>query len=424
MALISSAKMLSLRITLLTIILCGYTIRAQDLPPNIAGVIADIFNPNTTTTPRPAATRRPGIGDIVTSEPIAATLEPQILKTDDGVKCTCVPYYLCRPGDNTLRDDGEIDGFGKIDIRFDPYSCQHYLDICCIDNRTVSEPINPIPVDQRPNQPTGCGIRNLQVDFEITGNNNYESNFGELPWTIALLTTDSEEYFCAGSLIHPQVVLTAAHCVRKYGPNQFKARAGEWDSQTTRERLPFQELNAQQIIMHPNFNPQNVANDFALVVVTQPFVLADHINVVCLPAPNVEPAPAEVCLSSGWGRDKFGSAGKYSVIQKRVPLPIVGRDQCQSIFRSSRLGKYFELDPSFLCAGGQQGVDTCTGDGGGPLVCTADASQNRYYQSGIVAWGLGCHDPIPAAYASVAQGRTWIDQEMNNLGFGVTSYSY
>ncbi|XP_055904302.1 phenoloxidase-activating factor 2 [Eupeodes corollae] len=407
-----------------TTVLCCSSVSAQDLPPNIAGVIADIFNSNATTTQRPVATRRPGFGDIVTSEPITATSQPQILKTDDGVKCTCVPYYLCRPGDNTLRDDGEVDGFGKIDIRFDPYSCQHYLDICCIDNRTVSEPIKTTPVVNRPNQPTGCGIRNANVDFEITGNNDNEANFGELPWTVALLSTDNEEYFCAGSLIHPQVVLTAAHCVRKYGPNQFKARAGEWDSQTTRERLPFQELNAQQIIMHPGFNPQNVANDFALVVMSQPFVLADHINVVCLPAPNVVPAAGETCLSSGWGRDKFGSAGKYSVIMKRVPLPVVEFGQCQSVFRASRLGKYFVLDPSFMCAGGQQGVDTCTGDGGGPLVCSADASQNRYYQSGIVAWGLGCNDPIPAAYASVALARTWIDEEMNKLGYGVSSYSY
>ncbi len=31
--------------------------------------------------------------------------------------------------------------------------------------------------------------------------------------------------------------------------------------------------------------------------------------------------------------------------------------------------KTFELDESFLCAGGKANMDTCEGDGGGPLVC-------------------------------------------------------
>lgn len=393
---------------------------AQD--PSLVGVIQDIFNETTTVSSRP--TRRPGIGDIVTSEPITSTSEPQVLKTDDGVKCVCVPYYLCRPDDNTIRDDGEIDGFGKIDIRFDPYSCQHYLDICCIDNRTLTEPIVPVPVTDRPNQPKGCGIRNMEVDFEITGNNQNEANFGELPWTVALLNPNTNEYVCAASLIHPQVVLTAAHCVNKPGSNQLMARAGEWDSQTTRERLPFQEKPLRQLILHPKFDSKSLANDFALLVLTEPITLADHINVVCLPPPNVQPAAGTTCLSSGWGRDIFGTAGKYSVIMKRVPLPTVAFNECEQRFRKTRLGKYFKLDPSFICAGGQPNVDTCEGDGGGPLVCPAVAAENRYYQSGIVAWGLGCNDPIPAAYGNVAYAREWIDAQMTTLGFGTTSYTY
>lgn len=47
------------------------------------------------------------------------------------------------------------------------------------------------------------------------------------------------------------------------------------------------------------------------------------------------------------------------MILKRVELPVVTHDTCQSILRTTRLGKYFVLDESFICAGGEVGKDTC-----------------------------------------------------------------
>lgn len=44
---------------------------------------------------------------------------------------------------------------------------------------------------------------------------------------------------------------------------------------------------------------------------------------------------------------------------KRVEVPVVGRGECQSKLRETRLGKYFVLDKSFICAGGEPGKDTC-----------------------------------------------------------------
>lgn len=55
----------------------------------------------------------------------------------------------------------------------------------------------------------------------------------------------------------------------------------------------------------------------------------------------------------------IGKEGRYQVILKRVELPVVPHNTCQNTLRTTRLGKYFVLDRSFICAGGESGKDTC-----------------------------------------------------------------
>lgn len=150
-------------------------------------------------------------------------------------------------------------------------------------------------------------------------------------------------------------------------------------------------------------------------------MLDDHINTICLPTQGLV-STDNTCVASGWGKDVFGKKGKYSVIMKRVELPVVDSQQCQQTLQSTRLGPRFRLDPSFICAGGQPGVDTCQGDGGAPLVCPT-GKDNRHVQSGIVSWGIGCKEDRPAVYVDVANFRSWIDSQMTLIGFGMNSYS-
>lgn len=59
------------------------------------------------------------------------------------------------------------------------------------------------------------------------------------------------------------------------------------------------------------------------------------------------------------------------------------------------------------------------------MVCPVGRrSENRYAQNGIVAWGIGCADELPAVYANVAAAREWIDSQMNFIGLGTTYYTY
>lgn len=153
-----------------------------------------------------------------------------------------------------------------------------------------------------------------------------------------------------------------------------------------------------------------------------PFLLDDHISPICLPQQGLI-STGNTCVASGWGKDVFGKAGKYSVIMKKVDLPVVDSSACQRTLQSTRLGPRFRLDSSFICAGGEPGRDTCQGDGGAPLACPTSGQGNRYVQSGIVSWGIGCKENRPAVYTNVAVLRDWVDQEMTTMGFGTAAYS-
>ncbi|CAH1641717.1 unnamed protein product [Spodoptera littoralis] len=107
------------------------------------------------------------------------------------------------------------------------------------------------------------------------------------------------------------------------------------------------------------------------------------------------------CLATGWGKDKFGKEGRYSTVLKKVVLPVVSHDRCEHLLRSNTsLGKLFNLHSTFMCAGGEKDKDTCTGDGGSPLACPMDT--DRFVQSAMVAWGVGCgKDGVPGVYVDV-----------------------
>lgn len=339
-----------------------------------------------------------------------------VMNMDD---CVCVPYYQC--------NDKEIitNGKGVIDIRL--RSCKNYLDFCCRPADRVDKPITKKP---SPTKQIECGIRHLDgVGFRILGDLNNESQFGEFPWMVAILTEEIVNEFnlfkCGGALIHPQVVLTAAHCVasNRKDKHKLKIRAGEWDTQTNKELLPHQDRKVDTVVIHEKYYSGALHNDFALLLLTEPVILSDNVDTICLPEADAV-FDNQRCFASGWGKNVFGKEGNYQIILKKIELPIISREPCVQALRKTRLGQYFELDESFICAGGEPGKDTCKGDGGSPLVCPLANDPSRYVQAGIVAWGIGCGDNTPGVYANVALARNWIDEQIALYNFNTNSYKY
>lgn len=409
----------------LLLLVCGSTV-AQNEDIDLESLISGLFTP-------PPPTTNQGIqpaGNTVTIRPVTnpnpnPVPQPRPVNVVNTCQGECVPYFLCN--NNTINTDGS----GLIDIRIDDAGndpeCQEYLETCCAAEDKITTPIVPPVV----NPQTGCGFRNEDgAGFRISGDKDNEAQFGEFPWMMAILREERvgtgqplNTYQCGGSLIHESVVLTAAHCVADKVATTLKVRAGEWDTQTRNELYVDQNREVVRMIVHPQYTKSNLVNDVALLFLAQPFEKEPHISTVCLP-PQDTNFDRSNCVASGWGKDVFGRDGKYQVILKKVEMPMVNFNQCQNSLRTTRLGRRFQLSPTFVCAGGEVGKDTCKGDGGSPLVCPIQNRPGQYYQSGIVAWGIGCgENQIPGVYVNVAKFRNWIDTEMRKANLNTQSYT-
>lgn len=221
----------------------------------------------------------------------------------------------------------------------------------------------------KPDEDLKCGFRNVKE-----GNEGDEkvASYAEFPWVVAIfVSNDADKMFIGGgSILTPNVVLTAAHIVCFHAIEDLSVRAGEWDIRTENEPYSHEEREVVERICHEDFKCKsnincNNFNDIAVLNLRSEIHLNHHIMPICLPR-KYEYENVERCFVAGWGKAKSTDAAT-SYILRKVDLPIVARRKCQRKLQRTPLSKYFELHDSFLCAGGEEDKDTCEGDGGSPL---------------------------------------------------------
>lgn len=161
--------------------------------------------------------------------------------------------YLCRTRFiwATVREKFELVSKILLQLLFNrieksEHLCSHHLEVCCSEKDIIDE--RPNEAQKRTFQ--DCGRRNVNgVGFRVVDAVPWGTQFGEFPWMVGLLEVKGQQhgkldkwYFCGGSLIEPNVVVTAAHCVSKKQIADLIVRAGEWDANTVKEMLPYQVL--------------------------------------------------------------------------------------------------------------------------------------------------------------------------------------
>ena len=289
---------------------------------------------------------------------------------------------------------------------------------------------------------------------------------GKYPYQVRLYESmEDEKGHCGGSLIAPQWVLTAAHCVTVEGaeaedeeeeedeevdvviedggsgrPTSESPQSGDEEAPKivpvkmvvvgygSTDRTRTTKVESAGIFPHPNYLERGLdgKGDIALIKLKEPIKDAPIVPMADAATDKALAPPGTVVTITGWGavwdpedKDVVNLLSEFtppSVLEENLNFPrklqeveveVIDPEACRAAMRP------FEIADAEICVL-KPGTpkNSCYGDSGGPLVVPADNARD-FTQIGVVSWGVRCgREIVPNIFARVSYFHDWLNQTM------------
>lgn len=205
--------------------------------------------------------------------------------------------------------------------------------------------------------------------------------------------------YCGGSLVAARYVVTAGHCLED-APTRIDVTVG--DAHVDHDTATALEYQGVASARYPGF----------AIVGDEP---VDDVAVLTLPtpAPEAQVRLPRISDAGMWAPGAGGTAvgwGRCGAFDGCAWLPDDLREVAQPLRADSSCAARFRFEPaSMLCAGGELGKDTCSGDSGGALL--VDDGFGAPVLAGATSFGSdACGDGTPAVYTRIGGSalNTWL----------------
>ncbi|ETO62823.1 hypothetical protein F441_19199, partial [Phytophthora nicotianae CJ01A1] len=255
---------------------------------------------------------------------------------------------------------------------------------------TFSENQAPAPA---PNSVQSTGLT-VNQESRIYGGS--EANIDDYPFIASLRFELQDETFCGGTLIAPQYILTAGHCIKTEEDTIIAHLGTEFGTGSKTGEA----IKVVEGYRHPMYNQKKHLYDVGLLKLEE--ASTQKTAKVCAADGSDNSVGTEATVL-GWGMTEDGT--KSNTLQE-VNVAVISNAECNKQYNN-------RITEGMMCAGNGGGKDSCNGDSGGPLVTSDDTL------IGFVSWGGKC-----GVHAGVYTRLTFVMDYINDVLNGGTGSNF